>query len=127
MTVDRWEGVVDVGQPDIEDPTNEQIVEAIRRLDQERYTMVGLISEKGDLLVGGGTGRYVCSGTLADGTVITLTREVHSDSPPISVVTGGQEGAFPASFVVGFEEAMQGVKSFIADEALRPPLTWGRS
>jgi hypothetical protein len=110
---------------EIPNATLEDIRAAIKHLDQHRHTMVGLADERGNLIIGGGAGFFVVSGTLADDTVITLRSPEESDPGAyVSIVTGGQEGHFPTKHVVSLDRALKAAEAFLTGADLFAVLPW---
>jgi hypothetical protein len=80
-------------------PTLEQVVDAVRRLDNGVFNdlYLELDDSTGDtwLCVGGGAGRYVLSGAVSNDRFPTMVDPERQAEPAEGVVVGGQTGSYP--------------------------------
>ncbi|WP_157994559.1 hypothetical protein [Peristeroidobacter agariperforans] len=63
------------------------------------------------LTVGGGSGKYIVSGSVAAESFPTLTDPSIAEDPHIDLVVGGQLADYPACYVVSLEHALGAVRS----------------
>ena len=106
-----------------------QVVNAIRKLDGDKYTEVILFGQGRTLIIGGGNkGRYVVVLTVGQDeafqTLLNATPAVGDDIP---VVVGGQEGLYPANQVVDLSAALQSSESFFESGEPAANMRWERS
>lgn len=123
MVQDDWQGPA-VREKDTERPTEEQVRQAIKKLDNTRYTIVGLHADgEAYILIGGGGGKYVVTGTL-DGSDFFSLCSMAKEEVQIRLFIGGQDGEYPSSTVVDFDSACAAALYFLREGRLAPELTW---
>jgi hypothetical protein len=97
-------------------PTLEQVVDAVRRLDNKVFNDLYLEPDgsAGDtwLCVGGGAGRYLLSGAVSDERFPTLVDPARPAEPVEALVVGGQEGSYPGNQVHDLKTALEAVRAF---------------
>jgi hypothetical protein len=74
--------------------------------------------------VGGGSGKYIISGSLAAESFPTLTDSALPQHPHVSLVVGGQLGEYPACHVVGLEHALEAIRFVAESGSFGPQFCW---
>src|SRR5215472_7095543 len=124
MTFDDWRGF-DVNAQTINDPSWEEVRNAIESLNQQSRTEVLLQSESGDeFLIGGGNDRFIVCLTTADDRNLTLVNPSGSGVVKERVVASGQPGDFRSNIVVRLEAALRAAKAFVITGTLAADQTW---
>jgi hypothetical protein len=123
---ESWEGVRNL-ESVRENPAPLDVAQAIRRLDQRRYTLVALETDgEAHMLVGGGNGEYVVSATLDGLTFLNLvTTPEHSGE--VKVVVGGQEGLYASHLLVAQDDTLKAALTFTERGQLDPSFRWESS
>jgi hypothetical protein len=116
MTIYEWEAA-SRRDTDVAQPSWEEVERAIRALDGHARNDLFLIPDARDpgtwLCVGGGNGRYILTGGIGiDREFPTLVESGRSADPEEELVVGGQEGTYPANWVVSLEVALRGARAF---------------
>src|SRR5262245_10382705 len=116
LTVCEWHGA---GKTDheIPKPSWADVEQAIRALDGSARNDLYLQPDHSDpgtyLCVGGGSGRYILTGAIdIDREFPTLVDSGRPATPQEAIVLGGQEGLYPANWVVGLEGALSAARAF---------------
>ena len=126
LTICEWTGR-SVTDRVISDPTWAEVEAAIRALDNERRNDIYLTPDPGDdetyLCIGGGNGRYVLTGAVANEVFPTFVDPSSAAEPDVELVAGGQSGLFPANWVHDLETTIQAARTFF--DAGRFPGTAG--
>ena len=127
MNVCIWSGVTHSSE-DHDDPPWESVAEAIRRLNNADRNDVYLQPRRDDpetyLCIGGGNGKYVLTGSVNNETFPTLVVGGVDAEPQVCLVVGGQEGRYPANWVVDIDVALAAARSFWENAAFQPDLNW---
>ncbi len=121
------------GKPETKNPTWEQIENAIRRMDRQELSLVllGHAKDSPYMAIGGGYDEeretnpqlFICCVTdpdLSNHTLIDPSKGVEQ----VYVVTGGQEGDFPARMAVSLELVLRAARAFAERGELTPSLHW---
>lgn len=99
---------------EIADPSQEQITEAVDRLDGSQYTETSL--EEANpfryLSVAGGPDLYLVTGETPDDEIIQLLSTGTGDEP-VSLVCGGQRADYQRSELVTRDEALGAIAEFV--------------
>jgi hypothetical protein len=128
MTVCEWRGS-SLERQIVPNPTLDQVEAAVRRLDNQRFNDLYL-EPSGDepdtwLCIGGGAGRYLLSGALANQRFPTLVDPTRAADPAETLVVGGQEGTYPANRVHNLGAALEAVRAFWRSGRFEDPgLLW---
>jgi len=113
---------------EITKPAWEQVEVAIRRLDNDRWNDVYLYPESSDpetyLCVGGGADRYLVSGSIGNEVFPTVIDPANSDTKEVPLVVGGQEGLYPANWIVDLTTALRACKAYYELGHLGGDITW---
>ena len=115
LTICRWS---DVSRSDelVSNPAWADIDAAIRRLDNRTWNDIYLrpidAAAETYLVVGGGAGRYVVSGSEAGERFPTLPNPSGSETELVPVCVGGQLGEYPSRYVVDLNAALAAARSF---------------
>lgn len=125
LALDEWSGVFCTHRS-IDEPSWEQIDEAINALDASRHTLLTLDGLADDLMtIGGGSGRYVVIYQVGEDVFWNL----HADGDPAETIMldcGGQEGGFPADQIVGLDLARAAARTMLAVGGIDVGLGWKR-
>jgi hypothetical protein len=112
----------------ISDPRWEDIVEAIRRLDNGSFNDVYLSRDDDPehfwLCIGGGAGQYVVSGAAGEGQFPSLVTPGASATENVELLVGGQGGLFPRSRIHSLETALKAAKHFYEHGDFGGDLHW---
>jgi len=115
LTVCEWLGRRR-SDSEIAEPTWEQVEAAIRRLDNDRWNDVYLYPASSDtetyLCVGGGSGRYLVSGSIGNEVFPTVIDPANPAIEDVPLVVGGQEGLYPANWIVDLTTALGACKVY---------------
>jgi hypothetical protein len=124
---DKWDGNHQESD-EIDYPTLEQVEAAIRHLDGQSRTSIGLETVGAAYMgVGGGhEGRYVVFATYDNATFYNLADPVSGSAAdaPIRLNVGGQAGDYPARLCVRLDTAILAARTFAADGTLEGSLSW---
>lgn len=102
----------------------DQVDALIRRLDQDRHTVVSVGEADGPLLmVGGGKGEYIVTATIDGENWSTLATGPRDDTRKL-VNIGGQPGDYRSDVVVALDRAIAAARYFFLHAALDPSMTW---
>jgi hypothetical protein len=112
----------------IADRTWEQVEAAIRALNNRNLNDLYLRSDKVDpesyLAVGGGSGRYLVTGSVRNERFPTLVDSTRAEDRTESLTVGGQEGDYPESWIVGMDLALRAAMSYWRMGRFDPELDW---
>jgi hypothetical protein len=123
LETDRWVGNFRDFEC-IEDPTWDEVVSAIRRLDQHQYTELFLIRKEGHYFtVGGGSGQYQAFICIEE-AFLNLCNPLASNDEEVRLVTGGQEGLFPGAMVVPLELVLAAGLEFYQSGTASSDVCW---
>lgn len=112
----------------VEDPGIMDVLDAIRRLDGENYTVVSLEGNDGlrRMTIGGGNNGFYNVYIAVD-----IDREFYNllnpDALPDSLttlITGGQAGNFPTTHCVDIQTAIKAAEVFFESGEPAPELQW---
>lgn len=127
LVTDFWTGNTYTEEV-ISAPEQSQIEASIARLDADRFTQVILsVGEEDFLLVGGGNGRFnICVGQSDDQyyTLMDLAKPPHAIE---QLVTGGQQGNFPAQSIVSIQLATRAMQTYFNENGkMDTGLKWSK-
>ena len=119
---------IDSGDPqvgsELETTDVDQVEAFIRRLDQDRCTIVSLGEpDRPLLMICGGRGDYIVTAT-ADGKTWSGLAMGPRDGPTRRINGGGQPADFPSHEVATFDQALAAARYFFQHSALDPSLKW---
>lgn len=101
-----------------------QVEALIRRLDQDKYTIVSLGEpDRPLLMVCGGRGDYIVTAT-PDGQSWSALAMGPRDGPSKRINGGGQPAEFPSHEVATLDQALAAARYFFQHGALDPSLKW---
>jgi hypothetical protein len=114
-----------------DDPSWQDVENAIRALDGQTRNDVYLTADRLNpdtwLVVGGGNGRYIVTGAIdVDKEFPALIDAGRPDEPQEALVVGGQEGLYPANWVLTFETALSGARAFYDAGGFQDNAPWVR-
>lgn len=120
---DSWRGVLN-DEWHIDDPSWDDVLKAIRRLDATTFTMV-TIERPGEQLLagGGGAGQYVVYATYDNVEFWNLLSST-VDERTVLLNAGGQEGDYPARQIVDLLAAETAARAFFVEGQLESALAW---
>ncbi|MCX2584179.1 Imm1 family immunity protein [Pedobacter sp. MR22-3] len=126
LDFDKWNHNVNIGKSiDLTNADFSIVLEKFNQLDQKQFTQIILGGDNDHLIVGGGKGNYVCTfSTNNNDEFYNLINKAASENEDIDLVTGGQEGTFPATIVVGEDAALKALKYYFENQKMNPDLTW---
>lgn len=98
----------------VQNPTLQQVTEAVQTLDGRQRTEVILSGEKRELTISGGNdGRYIAFISVnGDETFYNLINPAGSPDVELRLVTGGQVGTYPSRVVVSLSDVLSAASSF---------------
>jgi hypothetical protein len=115
LTVCEWDGPR-MESTDIPDPTWEQVEDAIRDLDERSRNDLYLHADASNLetylAVGGGSGRYLVTGSIDNERFPTAVNAIEADASRELLVVGGQRGDYPRSWILDLDSALRAARSF---------------
>ena len=124
LVTDNWQGPIN-NESDVDQPTDDQIADAIGRLDAKRRTVVTLLAEgECHMAVGGGEGRYVGYVTYDNMKFHQLQTSAAPQGPEVDLCVGGQVGNYAPSDIVSREVAVRAALHFAATGELDPSCEW---
>jgi hypothetical protein len=127
LTICEWAGR-SVSHTEVQNPTWADVEQAIRSLNNSERNDLYLTPDKSDLetylAVGGGDGRYLVTGSVANERFPTIVNLDKPSSPKELLLVGGQEGDYPANWIVDFETALHAAKVFYEAGAFAAGANW---
>lgn len=122
LSIDSWDP--QTSEEDFESTVADQVDSLIRRLDQDKHTIVTLGEPDKPLLhVGGGKGDYVVTATLDGENWLTLAVGPRDGSRK-RINAGGQPGNPHSHIVVTLDQAIAAARYFFLHTALDPSMSW---
>jgi len=101
---------------ELSDPTWEQVEDAIRDLDECSHNDLYLHPDASKLetylAVGGGSGRYLVTGSIDNDRFPTAVKAVERDVRHELLVVGGQAGDYPRNWILDLDSALRAARSF---------------
>ncbi len=124
LSAENWVGNQDEGDF-IENPTWDQIEQAIRELDGKSKTLVTLgADDECYMSIGGGEfGKYIVNVTFENVSFHNLVDRSKPDTIE-KLIVGGQEGNYSAKMCVNSESAVLAAQTFTASGKLEISLSW---
>ena len=111
----------------VADPSWTDVETAIRALNGTTHNDIYLYPSAHDtdtyLCIGGGSGRYIVSGST-HGEFPTLADRRRAGAPQERVVVGGQPGDYPGHWVVTLEAALRAARAFFDAGAFTSDVPW---
>jgi hypothetical protein len=115
LTVCEWNGPR-MERTDVPNPTWDQVEDAIRDLDERTHNDLYLHPDASDLetylAVGGGSGRYLVTGSINNERFPTAAKSVEHDAPRELLVVGGQTGDYPRNWILDLDSALRAARAF---------------
>ena len=115
LTICQWDGP-HMESADIFDPTWDQVEAAIRALDEgtrnDLYLHPLASNPETYLAVGGGSGRYLVTGSIDNERFPTLVNAIVVSPARELLVVGGQTGDYPRDWILDLDLALQAARSF---------------
>jgi hypothetical protein len=111
----------------LENPTWEQVRDAIHNLDgAARSSLLLVASDGASITVGGGQGRFHVSTQSEPGSVTASASLIDSSRGEVEedIVLGGSLTTLPACYIVDEERVLRSVHRFCHDGVLDPALEW---
>jgi len=109
----------------VQAPRWDAVEAALRRLDNHRFTMVGLsVDEDHYMLVGGGAGTYVCTIHNRDED-LNLLVSGGATGDPVTIVAG-QGTEYPTDEVVDLPTVLAAVRAYYTTGVASSQLDWRR-
>jgi ssDNA-binding replication factor A large subunit len=104
----------------------DEAIDAVKQLNGKNHTQVVMKGDGRTLIIGGGNdGRYSVVLTEGDDQAFyTLVDPKGNRDIEVTIVTGGQSGAFPGNQSVDLEAAIAAVRHFYNVGEPSPGLTW---
>jgi hypothetical protein len=101
---------------DFPHPTWEQVEDSIRKLNERSHNDIYLhpdaLNLETYLSVGGGSGRYLVTGSLDNERFPTAVRAVDEDGSRELLVVGGQSGHYPRNWILDIDLTLRAARSF---------------
>ena len=109
----------------VQNPTLQQVTDAVRQLDGKQFTEVVLSGDKRELTISGGNDdRYIAFISVdGDQVFYNLINPQGSPDLDLRVVAGGQVGSYPSRGVVPLKDALSAATSFY-ETGEAPTLIW---
>lgn len=102
LDFDKWNHNVNIGKSiDLTNADFSIVLEKFNQLDQKQFTQIILAWDNDHLI-----------------------NKAASENEDIDIVTGGQEGTFPATIVVEEDAALNALKYYFENQKMNPDLTW---
>lgn len=115
LTVCEWNGP-HMESAKFPQPTWDQVEDAIRALDERTHNDLYLHPDASNLetylAVGGGSGRYLVTGSINNERFPTAVNGVESNAARELLVVGGQTGDYPGNWILDLDSALRAVRSF---------------
>jgi Immunity protein Imm1 len=97
-------------------PTWEQVEHAIRDLDERAHNDLYLHPDASNLetylAVGGGSGRYLVTGSVNNERFPTAVKHADSNAARDLLVVGGQAGDYPRHWILDLDSALRAARSY---------------
>ncbi|QBC28191.1 hypothetical protein U737_15530 [Methylomonas sp. LW13] len=127
LTISDWDSAHERDKM-IESPTWSEIESAIRALNNENLNDLYLYPEKNNtetyLCIGGGSGRYVLTGSIKNQSFPTLIDPDRSSMSSTQLVVGGQLGDYPSNWVMDLCTTLQTAKAFYDGSGFKCGVKW---
>ena len=109
----------------VQNPTLQQVTDAVETLDGRQRTEVILSGEKRELTISGGNdGRYIAFISVnGDEAFYNLINAAGSPDGELRLVTGGQVATYPSRVVVPLADVLSAASSFY-ETGEAPMLNW---
>lgn len=124
LSLDQWEGS-HVSFTEADDPSVEQVLDAVRKLDSSIHTEVSL--NRYDpfeyLTIAGGPDYFLVSGEARDEALVQLTNPEAEDGK-VTLVCGGQSSEFSLRDVVQRSKIDDAVQQFFSGLSEDLPSPW---
>lgn len=115
LTVCEWVNR-SVNRTEVRNPSWPDVERAIRSLNNCGRNDLYLTPDENEpetyLAVGGGDGRYLVTGSVRNETFPTIVNPDKASSPKQLLLVGGQEGDYPANWIVDLESALHAASVF---------------
>jgi Immunity protein Imm1 len=115
LTVCEWNGQ-QMNRTEFPRPTWEQVEDAIRDLDERAHNDLYLHPDASNLetylAVGGGSGRYLVTGSVNNLRFPTAVKHAESNAAREPLVVGGQTGDYPRHWILDLDSALRAARSF---------------
>jgi hypothetical protein len=115
LTVCEWNGP-HMESTDFAQPTWDQVEDAIRDLDERTHNDLYLHADASNLetylAVGGGSGRYLVTGSINNERFPTAVKDIESNAARELLVVGGQTGDYPRNWILDLDSALRAARSF---------------
>lgn len=115
LTVCEWNGP-HMERTEFPQPSWEQVEDAIRDLDERAHNDLYLHPDASNLetylAVGGGSGRYLVTGSVDSERFPTAVKGIESDASRELLVVGGQAGDYPRNWILDLDSALRAAQSF---------------
>jgi hypothetical protein len=124
LVQDRWNGRL-VEETAKESPHWDDVSAAIHALDAETHTLVSIEGwGKTQMMIGGGSGKYVISVVRPSGESVTLLNGAAECIQRVLLKAGGQFGNYPTDEVVELSVAIKAAFWFFEHNEPKPDLKW---
>jgi hypothetical protein len=115
LTVCEWNGP-HMERAEFPQPTWDQVEDSIRDLDEQTHNDLYLHPDASNLdmylAIGGGSGRYVVTGSINNERFPTAVKGVESNAARELLVVGGQAGDYPRNWILDLDSALRVARSF---------------
>lgn len=124
LSLDQWEGAR-VSFAETEEPSVEQVLDAVDKLDSGVHTEVSLNRDDPFeyLTIAGGPEYFLVSGEARDEALVQLTNP-DADEGKVTLVCGGQSNEFNLRDVVPRSEIEAAVRQFFSGLSEELPSPW---
>ncbi len=115
LTICEW---IDrsVKHTEVKNPSWCEIEEAIRSLNNGERNDIYLVPDENApetyLGIGGGAGRYLVTGSVRNERFPTIVDPNKEPTPKELLLVGGQDGDYPANWIIDLETALRAAKVF---------------
>jgi len=127
LTICEWKGA-HKDDTEIRLPLWSAVEAAIRALDNCNLNDVYLQPDETNpetyLAIGGGAGRYIATGSVNNERFPTLVDPQRPAEPKVLLVVGGQEGDYPANWIVDLPTALRAARSFYDAGGFARDVNW---
>jgi hypothetical protein len=122
-----WKGV-HKDETEIRLPSWPEVEAAIRALDNYNLNDVYLQPHETNsetyLAIGGGGGGYIATGSVDNERFPTLVDPQRPSEPKVLLVVGGQEGDYPANWIIDLPTALRAARSFYDAGGFACDMNW---